>query len=72
MIKITDLRGEPVWLNPDLIERIQTSPDTIVSLLTGSNMMVQERPEEIAASIAFFRRACHPASEPASKGARHG
>lgn len=58
MIKVTDLRGEVVWINPDLIERIQQSPDTIIALLTGSSMMVKESPEAITASIIQYRRLC--------------
>ncbi len=62
MIKLTDLRGDAVWLNPDLIERIQQSPDTIVALLTGSSMIVQQNPEEITEAIITFRRRCQVAT----------
>ena len=62
MIKVTDLRGEMIWINPDLIERIQQSPDTIIALLTGSSMMVQESPEAITASIIQYRRLCQAAT----------
>ena len=58
MIRLTDLGGQTLWLNPDLIERLHSAPDTIISLLTGSTMMVREHPEEITRLIIDFRRLC--------------
>jgi flagellar protein FlbD len=61
MIRLTDLGGQTLWLNPDLIERLQSTPDTVIMMLTGSNMMVRETPEEITLLIIDFRRLCNAA-----------
>ena len=47
MIPITDIGGHRVFVNCDLIERITTTPDTLVVLMTGTNILAKEKPEEI-------------------------
>jgi flagellar protein FlbD len=44
-------------LNSDLIETIETAPDTVVSLITGQKLIVLESPEEIVERVIQFRRA---------------
>lgn len=43
-------------LNPDLIEHIQATPDTLVTLTSGRNYLVLETPEEIIRRVVEFRR----------------
>jgi flagellar protein FlbD len=64
MIKLTDLGGRALWLNVDLIEKITVTPNTLISLLNGTNMMVRDNPEEIVAKIIEFRRLCGEKPEP--------
>lgn len=59
MIRLSRLKGEPLVLNSDLIEHIETTPDTVITLTTGQKVMVQEAPEEIIARIIDFRRQIH-------------
>jgi flagellar protein FlbD len=59
MIRLSRLKGEPLVLNSDLIEHIETTPDTVITLTTGQKVMVQERPEEIVARVIDFRRQIH-------------
>jgi flagellar protein FlbD len=50
-------------LNSDLIEHVDTTPDTVVSLTTGQKLMVLESPEEIIERVLTFKRAVmHPES----------
>ena len=56
MIRLSRLKGEPLVLNSDLIEHIETTPDTVITLTTGQKVMVQEAPEEIVARVIDFRR----------------
>lgn len=41
----------PVWLNPDLIQTIETTPDTVVMLSNHERLVVQETPEEVVALV---------------------
>jgi flagellar protein FlbD len=57
MIYVTRLNHTPVVLNSDLIEHVDTTPDTVVSLTTGQKLMVLESPEEIIERVIRFKRA---------------
>ncbi len=54
--------GRAIYLNIDLIERIMSSPDTIITLLNGTTILAKESPEEIVAGIAAFRKQCNDKS----------
>jgi flagellar protein FlbD len=57
MIYVTRLNHTPIVLNSELIEHIETTPDTVVSLTTGQKFMVLESTEEIIRRVMSFRRA---------------
>ena len=57
-------------VNPDLIATIESCPDTVVRLTTGTTVMVSESPDEVAATVRAWRagilaRALATAPEPA-------
>lgn len=56
MIHLTRLNHTSVVLNCDLIEQIETTPDTVVSMTTGQKIMVLESTEEIIDRVRSFRR----------------
>jgi flagellar protein FlbD len=43
-------------LNSDLIEHIDITPDTVVTLTTGQILRVRESAEEVVCRIVEFRR----------------
>ena len=56
MIQLTRLRHDDVfYINPDLVERVDTHIDTMVRLTNGNEYIVAESGEEILARIAEFR-----------------
>ena len=55
MIKLTRLNSEQFALNCDLIERIEESPDTVLTLVDGKHIMVTERLSDIIDSIRLDR-----------------
>ena len=55
MIYVTRLNHTPVVLNCDLIEHMETTPDTVISLTTGQKFMVLESAEEIIDRVVQFR-----------------
>jgi flagellar protein FlbD len=57
MIRLTRIKGDPLVLNSDLIEHIEMTPDTVITLTTGQKFMVLEPSEEIIARVIEFRRA---------------
>jgi flagellar protein FlbD len=56
MIHVTRLNHSPIVLNSDLIEHMQATPDTVITLTSGNNFMVLESPEEIVERIIKYRR----------------
>lgn len=63
MILVHRLRGEPLFVNADLIESIEARPDTVITLVDGRKTVVTETPQEIVERITRFRAAVLAASE---------
>lgn len=74
MIHVTRLNHVPLVLNCDLIEHIESSPDTIITLLNGQKFVVLEAVEDVVRQVIEFRRAIHPlsGSEQIPSGEPHG
>ena len=56
MIKLTRLNHVPLILNSDLIEHIDMTPDTVVTLTSGQKIMVLESAEEVVDKVISFRQ----------------
>ncbi len=56
MIRLTRLNRQPLVVNSDLIKFVEQSPDTLLTLITGEKIVVQETPEEVLALLVIFRR----------------
>jgi flagellar protein FlbD len=55
MIVLTRLNESTFAVNPDLIERIQASPDTSIVLVDGTTFIVREPVDEVIDLIAHYR-----------------
>ncbi len=67
MIRLTRLNHVPLVLNSDLIEHIDVTPDTVITLTTGQILRVRESADEVVRRIVDFRRRIFgPEGEPAS------
>jgi flagellar protein FlbD len=56
MVNLTRINNSPFILNADLIEHIQTTPDTVITLTNGHNYLVLESPAEIIRRVLDFRQ----------------
>ena len=56
MIHLTRINRVPLVLNSDLIEHVEATPDTVISLTTGQKILVLESPTEIVDRVVQFRR----------------
>jgi flagellar protein FlbD len=56
MIRLTRLNHVPLVLNSDLIEQVEVTPDTVITMTTGEKIMVLESAEEIMDRVVQFRR----------------
>ena len=57
MIAVTRLDGQKMFVNADLIESIEQTPDTIVSFTSGHKLLVRDLPEELARRVIEYKRA---------------
>jgi flagellar protein FlbD len=65
VIWLTRLNRIPLVLNSDMIEHIETTPDTVITLSNGQILRVRESVEEVIDRIvAFRRRICGPDAAP--------
>lgn len=56
MIHLTRINRAPLVLNSDLIEHVEVTPDTVISLTTGQKFIVRESAEEVIRKVIEFRR----------------
>jgi len=56
MIQLTKLNGHQVVVNSDLIEFIEETPDTVITLTTNDKLVVKERMADIVSKVVSYRR----------------
>jgi flagellar protein FlbD len=55
VIVLTRLAGPSFALNPDLIERVEATPDTVVTLIGGTKYVVCESVDELLEKVREYR-----------------
>ncbi|MCL2084223.1 MAG: flagellar FlbD family protein [Oscillospiraceae bacterium] len=56
MIKASRLNGKEFYINPDLIEFIEHTPDTVLTMTTGKKVVVEESSEELYSRIVRHKQ----------------
>ncbi len=62
MIKLTKFNSEAskkgeFILNAEIIETIEQTPDTVITLVNSKKLIVEERMEEVVRQVMAYRRA---------------
>jgi flagellar protein FlbD len=57
MIELTRLNGSPLAVNCDLIKYAESSPDTVLTLITGEKLVVLEPCNEVLQRTLEYRAA---------------
>ncbi|ARK22720.1 hypothetical protein CSV69_02940 [Sporosarcina sp. P26b] len=68
MIKVTRLNRTTFTLNALYIERVESFPDTTITLTTGSKYVVLDSAEEVNSRIIEFYQAVQLLSNPHIRG----
>lgn len=73
MIRVTRINDAELVINADLIEFVEATPDTMISLTTGKKIMVKETVDEIIDRVAQFKqrsaaRSLMPGADTAADG----
>ena len=56
MIHLTRINHRPLVVNAELIEHVETTPDTVVSMTTGEKFVVVETADQIVERVIEYRR----------------
>ncbi len=56
MIRVTRFSGQQYLLNADLIETIESTPDTVITVLSGRKFIVRETADDLVERILAYRR----------------
>ncbi len=56
MIKVTRLNGVKFYLNADLIQSIESTPDTVITLSNGTKVIVKDSLETVVKEIIEYQR----------------
>jgi len=55
LISVTRLNGDEFNVNAELIETLESTPDTLITLTTGRKMMVLESTDEVIDRVLQYR-----------------
>ncbi len=56
MIEVTKINGVKVLINPDLMELVEETPDTVISFTTGRKIIVKESRQEVKNLVKSYRK----------------
>ena len=56
MIKVTRLNGKEFVVNADLIQYLEETPDTIITLVNHEKVVVKERVDEVIRRVIAYNR----------------
>lgn len=59
MIDVTKMNGGSITVNADLIETVEETPDTIITLTTGKKIIVKESRQEVKNLVKSYRSECN-------------
>lgn len=58
MITVTRINDQTITINAELIEFIESTPDTIISTITGKKILVKDSVEEVIEKVIRYRQRC--------------
>lgn len=56
MITVTRLNGEKITINADMVELIEVTPDTVISMVSGKKILVTESAQTVQDKVIEYKR----------------
>ena len=56
MISVTRTNGSKIYINAELIQTVESTPDTVITLTSNKKLLVKDTAQEIAERIIEYRR----------------
>ncbi len=57
VIDLRRLNNQPITVNADLIETLESTPDTVVTLTSGNKLIVRDTIAEVQQKVIAYKRA---------------
>ncbi|MEW6227802.1 MAG: flagellar FlbD family protein [Bacillota bacterium] len=57
MVRVHRLDGSELVVNADLIETVEATPDTIITLTTGKKIVVRDSVDEVVSGVIGYKQA---------------
>ncbi len=59
MIEVRKLNDQAIIVNAELIEFIESTPDTLLTLTTGKKFVIKDTVDEIISKVIQYRRSIY-------------
>ena len=56
LIELTRMNGKKFTLNCEMIEKVEDTPDTVISLASGTKYIVQESRQDITNLVLLYKK----------------
>jgi flagellar protein FlbD len=68
VIELTRFNGQAFFLNANLIEMVEATPDTVIRLVNGKKVIVRESVEQVITRALEYARRIHSIDVPPPPG----
>ncbi|MBI9044021.1 MAG: flagellar FlbD family protein [Anaerolineaceae bacterium] len=59
MIKLTKFNGRIFYLNAELVRSVESTPDTVITLISGDKLIVKDSAETVVEGIIDYQQKIH-------------
>ena len=56
MIEVTRLNDKKLMINADLIEKVEESPDTVITFTNGDKVIIKESRQEVRNLVILYKK----------------
>lgn len=56
MIRLTRLNGRPIVVNAEVVESLESTPDTLICFINGNKLAVRETVDSVVAKVLEYRQ----------------
>ena len=68
MIQLTHFNGGQFYLNAEIIQTVEATPDTVITLINNQKLLVKDTAEVVVAKIIKYHRTVHNLDIPIQSG----
>jgi len=58
MITVIRINSKPITLNAEMIEFVEATPDTIITMTNGKKLFVKDSVDEVIEKVIRYRQRC--------------